>query len=624
MQNELLKKIDFLLDMAGTNTNHEIIEEDILMRLKTTMNDTKYLKENDRIIDENIKVGLESKRQVYEYELDTTNKKLSKASHEEEDNHQSLANTIKRLSSLKNLLDTLELKVGTVYNNKNLTNFYDTMIEKTRQSLDETEKKKAYLDERSSEIHEQLEQLSNKKLNLQNKINHINKRLEDTLEALSTPNFYVDKILKQKDEEKIDKLNYELETLENERLKLFKDPSYIAHQAKSLLEIDDRTSAFAEIKKLIEVIKEQPYINDSKEHLEELLERATIKRDEFANLVNNKNYFGEDIKIIDKRIDYLNSSIADLKDEEKSLLAKITKIDQERVVSIFDALAEAEKVYDSLKSEYDEYNEIIYNLDDSNSPRKKASLQAAFHHKKEEMDAVYELTVKYQKELEDWIALSKNIESTDLLNVREQINNLEKEINSLKKSNIGKSKAKDILAMEKDKNILKELSDEVDIIKFRLSHYASIDKIFEEVSVLLRSEDSSMINEEGENDNADEELLQALDYIDLDDFRLENLEDSSVDSLPQEATEEPEVLIANLENSEVLDEKNDEPKIFPPRSQVTEDEVKTIESPRYKVVNVQPLELDEKNQNFSQSEPTQDDSLNDEYIDFSELLNGGN
>ena len=656
MQRKLQKYIDLLIEMAGSDNNYEVIKEELkevereieskkleLKNIKKSMKDDKYLKENDRIIDENIKIGLENKRQVYQVELDKTLKLINKASIDEEDNHQALTSVVSRLKSLNTLLEALQEKIKAVAKDKSLSSFYENMIEETTKEISELEKKKEILTKEYDEVREKLEYYGNNRIELEKKIEHLNVRLEDTLEALSTPNFYVDEILKKKDENVVDDLTKELEELENHRLVLVTDPVYIGNQVMKMFMDDDYTSALASVKELVTIVKAKPYMNESKRELNSLLKQAEITLDEFANSIENNTYLGEDSKIIENRINYLNNELETINNKIEDIKKRIVDIDKNIVQNISKELSETDSLYHNLKDDYEEYKKIVLNTDDTISPRKKANLQAAYNRKKEEMDLVYNLFEKYQTELENIIIQSKNLATVDLVNLENDKENILEEIDELKKAKANRTRTKDILAMEKDKDMLNKISNDVDNIKHSLKYDKSADDIYYEIESLFGNDSDVSVEEETEDKR---------EYVNLDDFKIEEdnvVENETLNPVIEEKMIEPTVepvvdpaqTVDEEPSYDVLDESNildnfkpddkilasadenlEDTKVFPPRGSSEE---------KYKVINVEEINKENKEEVVvdkpavvEETVESLGDNLNNtsEYISFNDILNG--
>ena len=551
MQKKLQKYIDLLIEMAGSDNDYETIKEELnevekeieikkneLKNIKKSMKDDKYLKENDRIIDENIKIGLENKKQVYQYELDKTLKLINKASVDEEDNHQALTSVVSRLKSLNTLLDVLQDKLKVVGKDKELNLFYEITNE-----VNELEKKKEILTKQYDKVREKLEYFGNNRSELDKKIEHLNIRLEDTLEALSTPNFYVDEFLKKKDESVVDELNSELEALENNRLSLITDPTYIGKEAMKLYSEEDYTSALSSIKELVTIVKSKPYMSEDKKNLNDLLKQAEITLDEFANNMDNNSYLGEDSKIVENRINYLDEESQKLDKEIENIKNRIVDIDKNVVIQISKQLSETEDLYNKLKDDYEEYKKIVLVDDDSISPRKKANLQAAYNNKKEEMDLVYQIFENYQKELEETIMKSQNLETVELASLEKKKEEINEEIDELRKAKSTKNKAKDVLAIEKDKATLNKLSLDVDNIKHSQKYDKTADEIYNEIESLFGNEEDKQVEKE-------ETVLNKEDFVNLNDFKIG-------DEIVQKPSYDVNPIITDMEDEKEINEPVD-------------------------------------------------------------------
>ncbi len=676
IQKNFQKQIDLLIEMAGSEANYETLSEELadlekeitakkeeVKDAKKEMKDDKYIKDNDRIIDENIKIGLENKIQVYEHEKDKIMKNLTKASLDEEDTHQSLNNILNRITSLKKLLEALEEKLKHSQREPSLKTFYESMIEKANKDLEELALKKESVKKQYDKVKDTLAYFGNKRNDLEEKIKTLKAKLEDTLTALKTPNFYVDEVLKKKDEEIVDTLSQELEDLEQERLKIITDPVYIGHEAMKLYLENDLPASLAAIKELVTIVKAKPYMTEDKSKLKPLLEQAELKLEEFANIMDNNTYLGKDTKIIEERKSYIKEQLDEIAKKEKTIQTEIEKIDQETVKMISNRLNEVETLYNQLKEEYDEYKEIVFEEDDTASKRKKTTLQTAYNRKKEEMDAVYKVFQAYQSELEEAIIKSKKLEIDLLENMQAKKQQLLKEADELKIDKTVKSKTKDILAMEKDKATLKQLSDTVDAIKHAQKYSKNVLDIYQEIEKLLTKEAS--LEEQ-------EETLDAKDFVNLEEFRIPNneeednqeqlTEEKEPSSSPEivnnspEVTPSPEESLIKIDPAiteeqplpiaekilQTADENLEDTLVFPPRQSI-EPEIE-----RYKVISVEELPINsKKGENLdtldaSLDQPVKEDTMEtldtipplaeqpvsneqtdeSEYLSFNDILNG--
>ncbi len=631
VKKELQKKIDLLIEMSGSVANYETLSEELkgvveaiedkkseLKFLKKAINLNKYTRDNERIIDENIKVGLENKREQYLKELKFLEKKLAKASVDEEEAHNGLNQTLERLNSLKQLLETIESKLKSVHNNKELNEFYENLIEKMTKEMEQLTKKQEILNTRYQHVSELLASLSDNKINLENNLANVETRLNETIENLNNPSSYVDNDLKEADLQKIDKLNQELEDLENQKTAIVTDPVYLGQEAMNLYDLDDQTAALTTIRELVNIVKTKPYMT-AKGDLKEILEQKSQKRDEFANFIENKSYLKEDVLLIDARINFLQNQIKDCQSEIDYYNEKLKKIDEITIKNIVTEIDKADEKVKILKEEINKYKEEIFSNTDNLTARRLATLQTAYKRKNEEYNMALSLVLKYQSELEKIVLDSKHINVDVIYGLEQQIQNYEKEIADLNDKKNNYNHAKDVLAMEADKVNLKKMSDDVDQIKHRLKYKVSPDEIYDEIELKLCA------NEKGKKE--EKEVLDTEEktdeYVDLEQFRINDILDN------QEPIE--------LKNEPIKEEEQEEVKNFPPRSlnddrllvtnveQLTKvnkkeevTSVPVIEIPKEEIESLGDLEVLEEPV-IKSSDTTNND---DEYINFNDILSG--
>lgn len=623
MQKELKQKINYLIEMSGSTSSYDVLLDELdtinkeitlkkeeLKSFKKMMVPSKYRNDNERLIDENIKVGLENKRVFYEQELERINTHLEKVRKDEEDIHGTLEQAKKRISSLNALLETLDEKLKVVHQDSTLNTFYENLIDKTIKEVNEEEKKKAILTVRYDKVQEHLLQLSQSRDDDLKFLNDVLGRLEDTKRMLQNPNCYVDFALQSKDDVALAKLNEELDGLEKQRLIYITDPVYIGNEAIKMYDLDDRTSALDSVKELVTIIKSMPYMNVSTDELADLLEQATLKRDEFANEVQNNSYLGEDTKFIDERIEYLENAKDDYDEEIARIESIVNDIDTVKVLNISKYLEEVKEVYTALKEEYEEYRTLVEQSSEQISARKKLSLQNAFKRKKEELDTVYKLMMTYQTELEEMIALSRSYVLNDLESLKVKKDACDEEIKNLKRLKGQGSRGKDILKEEKDKEKLNDLANNVEAIIHRQKYSVSPDDLYDEIDVMVRGGEVKSV----------EPVINSPkeDFVNLDDFRIEPI-------IPDFTLEEPEVAPPfKVEEQDAIDPviSLEEPIVLEDNSSLIEEEnnpqkrFKVVKMESLTPVNEEPV-IDEKIVEALEPE------VNDDYISFNDILSGG-
>ena len=647
MQNEIMKKIDLLVEMSDTNNHYENLKEELdfinknisyernkINDIKKTIIPERYIKSSARIIDENIKIGLTNKLEREEKELSTLLNNIEEISIEEEESHKAIEEITTELERLSSFLNSLELKLKTIGSkDKNAYSFYEDLMSETTSSIKENEsllntKKDSHLI-----ITDKLNTLGEERSKLETQINEDKSRLQETIDILNNKNSYIDEELKESDKEKISKLEEELNKLEDRKTEILEDPAFIGYLAEEAVVEDDITTALKEIKNLTEIVKKRPYMDFISSELEEALEQATSKRDEFASLIDSKNYNGEDKSIMSDRIAYLESKKNTIEEEIDILKDKINKIDTEEVKELRTKVNETKLIKDKLTSDIEDYKKVLKSNNEYKTPRKKALLNAAFHRKVEELEHVSTILSSYQKDLENLVNSSKLLEEKELTSKKEEIKLINKEINEIEKLIMLNSRTEDILALEKDKVELKKLSDEVEKIKNRMKYKTTPDEIYDELELSLQGR----TKEEFETPNNSEE-----EYINLEDYRINSkekreekkeLEEESIKPAIKAIEEEEEIKpLSRTERTQRLKVVSVEPINETKKEEVVEDNKPTkekeditlpfIEEPTQEEVRTPSLE-DTAEKELEPLVDTDDLQIldNTAYIDFNDLLN---
>jgi len=635
MQKDIIKKIDLLVEMSDTSNHFESLEEelkileldiakqkDAVNELTKSMVDTKYMKASDRLIDENIKISLENKLASYEHQKQDLKKKIEKISKEEEEHHQRIIELEEEVETSKKFLESLELKLKTIGSkDKSVYSFYEELLDTVSNEIKSNEKKLNDMNKVQEEVQKQLESYGEIRSNLEEKIEKDSEKLEETKTVLMNPKSYVDEAERSKDEEQIKVLNSSIEDLEKRRLEILTDPSYIAQEARELLINDDRTSTVSKVKELVNIVNKRPYMNVRYEELDELLEASITKRDEFASEIEAKKYDGTDSDILGKRVEFLKNRQGKKQKEQEELEKRILEMDTTLVKELMASIHDAKEKRNQLKDDIEEYKKVMEENNDYKTPKKKASLNAAFHRKCEELEQVNQLVASYEKDLENIISTSKKLEETELSFIKEELKKIEKEIVSIEKAKLLNNYPKDILAMEKDKSELKKLSDEVDNINHRKKYQKMPVELLDEIEMSLSSVDYE------EKEEKEEEILPNYDFrIDSleEDFEEEQVQEEKtleeeivppevpvIEETPQDIEEEESIF--DLIEPPSLEEEKEEVS-FPPRKTIEEETPSNL----WKVIKVEPLEEESSEEEFMVN-----DFEDTNYISFNDLLEGG-
>ena len=647
MQKDVIEKIDLLVKMSGTTNSYEPLQEELsqlekqienqknqVRNLKKSISENTYIKASDRIIDENIKIGIENKIQYYQDSLDDLLSQLKGVSQDETSIHSSIVSLEEEKKQLESFFSSLELKLKTIGNkDKSVYQFYEELIEKTKNDLEKNHSLLSDYQTKYEQACDKLDQLGNRREDVEGKLQKEQERLKEINQFLASPNSYVDQKAKQNDEKLIDQLTSQLEEMERRRLEILTDPSFIAHDAVMLMVDEKEAEALEKVRELVTIVKTKPFMEYDKADLEELLERTINERDGLATQLENKIYSNKEMMVVETRLSFLRERKKSLSEEIHSLQEKIKNIDVVSVKELMEYVRDSKACRDSLQEDILEYKKVISSHQEFKTPKKEASLRAALKKKEEEYAFVNQLVLSFEKDLEDLVITSRNLEENTLQKLSESLEKIKSEIKDIQKNQVLMNSSKDILAAEKDKEKLKKLNDDVQAIAHRQEFDKMPDEIYDEIELLL----GSMTPLETSKDS----LLKPDDFVDLSDYRIDL--SSSDDSVPESSVEEttiPEPILVEEpqeipDSVPIIEEKNDDSIIFEP---IKEEEVPVIEDVeenlkvvseepkekndnRLKVIRVEPLSLDTRDVEKLDSGTENSD---DEYISFNNLLEGDN
>ena len=492
MKKEILEYIDTLIEMSGSTNSYENLHEEYLTltqdidnkknqlkNLKRSIGSSKYMKSNEKIIDENVKIGMENRLANYRDSLDDLLGQIADISSTEEKVHNDVVAYEGDLSQLNRYMESLELKMKTSHSKNQTYQNYQSLLDEAYQEKSSIEKQLSNAQKKYSEITKSLAMLGTQRADLEEKISFDEGKLREIEAMLANPTTYIDQKAKKNDEELIDRYNKELEELEQRKIEVITDPCYIGHEAQELYLDHDFENCLAKIKELVTIVESKPYMNVSVKEIDSLLADAEQKRDEFANEIENKRYDGSDLSILQTRISYLEHEIENLEEEKKRIEALVLHIDTEVVPELVSLVSESKKTRDSLKMDIDSYLKVLEENSEMKSPKKRASMQAALKRKQDELLLVERILYHFEQDLESKIIQSKQLEEEEFYS--KKIEELKKEIASIKKDIALNSRGKDILAVEKDKEELKGYNDLVSALQHRKKYLESPKDILKKI-----------------------------------------------------------------------------------------------------------------------------------------------
>lgn len=622
MQSDILKKIDVLVEMAGSSLNIDTLQAELneiekessrlkeeLALLTNNGTEEKYFKASEKQVDENIKVSLEAKIKKQEKSLQSLSNQIHEVTLEESEAHDMIEALKREIQSCKDYITVLNERIPTILDATSLDNYKNILIEEN----DKLEKLISSLNDKENgyaKILEKLNYLNLAREEIEAKLDSYKERLTETKASLVNPSAYIDEDLKRIDSERIDSIKAKLLDLDKRRLEIITDPVMIALDAKELIIDDDRTSALSKVKELVTLVKAKPYMDipsgsELNSILQEELENASNKRDEFAALIDSKDYSGVDVSVITSRIDYLNNEIANLENKINSLKEEVKSIDANDFAMLIEKLKESVNVSYDMEQSIHEYEEIINNEEDK-TPKRRAVLNAAFQKKQKDLEIINKVIENYKYDQKELIKQAHEYEEKEIPKYENIVSRLKEEIDLLNKFLLTASKTKDVLAIETDKKKLKEYDDIVKAIKHRQKYSETPSEIFDEIEIYLGT-----IDDEATEENSEASSEPTLNY----DYNLENIDLNEMD-LNEELNleenndlnlaEEPKSDLETLENKEVMGEL----------PEIVEEE---NESERLKVIAMEPIEEVEKVED--QENPfIIADYKDDDYIDVDSLF----
>ena len=581
MQNDIIAKIDSLVKMSESTNNASTLKVELreiecsikekkldLKELKSSISDDKYFDASGEIVDKNIEISLTKKIKLLKKSLIDLDEQVNEVTKEEEKMFNQLEILKSMIYDSENFIEVLNTKISSAdseekNNFKTLLKETETKLKDNKKDLDK--KRKAY-----EKVQGKLEMLCFSKKELENKIDSETEKLIDVKANLANKRGYIDIELRNEDEKSLELLENEITKLEAEKNIILSDPVMIAEEAKNFLIEDDKTSALKKVKELKDLILQLPYMDlgiQSKDSLAIELEKAESKRDEFASMINSKNYESVDTTLIKDRIAYITDKKDTLLKEIETIKEKIKLADIQELEDLNNRINYCENEVSNLEEKLEEYEKTL--IDSDLSITKKATLQAAFDKKEEELNNILELLSSYKNDRKNLIIQSFELEKNNIIKLNEEIKNIDLEIKKLEKMCVSSNKAKDIIAMENDKKTLKELNEVVKAIKKRQSLKTTPNELYDEIEILLGTdidfidENENSINEEGakvievpeqivENEIIiDSQESQENSSENIEEFTISNIEEP-IEAAPINDIKEVEIEEISIANEPVL------------------------------------------------------------------------
>lgn len=577
MQTGILRKIDVLIEMTESTTNvdtskaekreieleiEELKEE--LSFYRESREGEKYFKVSEKQLEENIKVSLEAKIRKQEKAIKKLQKEIDGVVSEESSLHEQIAKLNQEITSSADYINTLNNRLKTVAE-PSTKEYYEQLLREENEKIETLSKSLEEVESKDKETLERLNYLTLAMEEMNTKLEDEKTRLTETKASLSSPTSYIDEELKEQDEKRITELQKKITDLEKRKLEIIVDPAMIASEAKELIINGEYSNALSKLQELVTIVKSKPYMdipssNELTAMLQEEEEAATTARDEFASLIDTKNYSSGDTEVIEERINFLNSEIASLEDKIKTKKEEIQYIDNVSFKNLTEHLTNTINVYSQLQEELAEYKIIIETENEDKTPKRRAILSAAFERKQKELEDVNSIIEHYKEDQKVLINKAYILESQDIALCEKEIEGHKKEIREMELLLENVSKAKDVLAIENDKQKLKDLDTAVKNIKHRQKYAQTPSEIYDEIEIQLGTMDVSHPTSEFtanintfeetpiiENNDNEFELESILGELPA----IEELDENSVTDDKNESVENNDFVIGDYDTTSV-------------------------------------------------------------------------
>ena len=534
MQTGILKKIGILFEMTESTTNVdtaraelkeielEISElKDELVVLLESKEGGKYFKISEKQVDENIKVSLEAKIKKQEKAIKKLQKEIDSVLDDEANLHNKIVKVKDEIHLSNEYMDTIHNRLVSIIE-LSTKEYYETVLKEEEEKAKNLNIHLEELEKKDRDALDSLNYLNQAMEEMNQKLEDEKSRLAETKNNLGSQNSYIDEELKDQDDKRMQELQRRISTLETRRLEIITDPAMIASEAKEFIMRDDRANALSKIQELVTIVRSKPYMdipssNELTAMLQEEEEAATNARDEFASLIDTKNYSSGDTEVIEERIKYLNSEISLLENKIKNAKEEITNIDNVQFKELTMHLQNTMEVYSQLQDELAEYKIIIETENDDKTPKRRAILSAAYDRKQKELEDVLNIIEHYKMDQKVLVNKAYLLETESIRQYESEISAHKQEIREMEFLLENVSKAKDVLAIENDKQKLKDLDAAVKNIKHRQKYGQTPSEIYDEIEISLGTMDMGASFKEKSFDDSiiskEESIADVLDEI---------------------------------------------------------------------------------------------------------------
>lgn len=562
---EFYKNLDLLVLMSGVKVNNiDSLNADLddikvelsalkkeRKNLKAEMTDERYFDATSEIVDRNLVISLKKRINKLNIKIKDLEEELETLIKAEEAKHLELIDLEATICDDEQFVLSLTNRINSIKDNEDQSslNDYQESLNITSNILNNN---KTLYNELTKAYEKIVNELNEKTLlseKLNNELDESKNKLDITNKALDCKETYIDQELKNSDLKKLDDLDAKIKLLDDRKLDIITNPVYIVNEIKDFIETDDMISAMNKTKELITDVERIPYIEEDDIHkLEELRTSLEQEKDDFIEYTDSKKYDEVNLEPITDRILYLNSLINVYNEEITFICKQISKLDVSASV-INSNIKKALEQRELITTDITLYNNII--ISEEHMPvRRRNAITSVLNKKEEQLKILNKIITTYRVEQNESLAKIEQLEKEELDTLKNRISDIEQEKDNLTKvMNSLKSKNKDILAEESDKEILRQFDERLTALDNRLNQANSLSEIKANIDIYFGNQAS--INESIEEDTGIifTPVEDKVNYEDSFENKFLDIPESNLISI-DEILNEDEELLPPIDNTE--------------------------------------------------------------------------
>ncbi|MFI3261034.1 MAG: hypothetical protein R3Y13_04925 [bacterium] len=459
MKDKIYDLIDSILSLVKTSEIKDIEDyknklvkklddkRELYIKLTSLLESDRYYDKETEELDKNTVQALQKKIKKLQTDEFVIKEEIKKIQEEEKVASEKILLGIENVDKYKELLKNISYKL---VDNSLAFEYYNELNDNNVSKLDYWNNYLKKAEKDKEEKNNQILILRTNKDQFEYEIKNLRTRIEEINHDLENKFNYINQNLKEKDEKEYTILDREIVKLEKELNQILNSSEYIIHELRVLVKEENYIYAQSKLKELIAKIEFVPYVLDNNyEELELCL----------------KNIKKEKIRLTEKirKNDYLNKYSVQIKDRLKDVkeLLRLNEI-------------EINKVKEKIKI-----------LDQENTQSLSSKI--------EDLSISEELLAKYNGDLNHYIEYSVIIKNTSLKYLNSYNESLNKEILNLNEEIKNKKGFIDEDRKLIDIDIIKDLTEKIELIENRLKNRINIYEIRDNIELYLTSLDFQVV-----------------------------------------------------------------------------------------------------------------------------------